>query len=58
MKHVNKAVLSKVKKDEVRTNRLLGAMEPASRERIYAHLEPIFTALLPKPAPCGSTIGR
>src|SRR5471030_3558360 len=33
--------MSKVKKDEARTNRLLGAMEPASRKRIYAHLEPI-----------------
>src|SRR5471032_1881392 len=33
--------MSKVKKDEARGNRLLGAMEPASRKRIYAHLEPI-----------------
>jgi CRP-like cAMP-binding protein len=41
MKHVDNAVVSKVKKDEARTNRLLGAMEPASRKRIYAHLEPI-----------------
>ena len=41
MKHVDDAVMSKVKKDEARGNRLLGAMEPASRKRIYAHLEPI-----------------
>jgi CRP-like cAMP-binding protein len=33
--------MSKVKKDEARTNRLLGAMETASRKRIDAHLEPI-----------------
>src|SRR5665213_1566641 len=33
--------MSKVQKSEAQTNRLLGALEPASRKRIDAHLEPI-----------------
>src|SRR5471032_1070317 len=39
--HVDNAAMSKAKKARIRPNRLLGAMEAASRKRIDAHLEPI-----------------
>jgi CRP-like cAMP-binding protein len=40
-RHVANAIMSKAKKTHIRPNRLLGAMEPASRKRIDAHLEAI-----------------
>src|SRR5476651_2883258 len=43
--HVDNAVLPKAKKTQIRTNRLLGAMEAASRERIGVHLEPVHLKL-------------
>src|SRR5471032_2496816 len=39
--HIDNAVMAKAKKAHIRPNRLLGAMEAASRKRIDAHLEPI-----------------